>query len=213
MNTTRRVGGVLLGPIVVFAAALVVSQPKLASRTLAKACPFDEAAEWVYLNRANLPSTLEEIETFDMVYRRAIYAVLPAGTREVLWNANLDRFVGRHPELIPTQIKFIRDVQSKLASFLSFSQEDERLQALTSRSREILGDRLALEAFARLGDPSTPTMPNDSEELTEECECAEASDWCLSINIDCIFGECERTTGCGTLWMFVCDGMCELNPE
>jgi hypothetical protein len=47
---------------------------------------------------------------------------------------------------------------------------------------------------------------------TDDCSCSQGSDWC-SISMECGQSACEfQDWGCGTMWIYGCDGDCSLQP-
>ena len=100
----------------------------------------------------------------------------------------------------------------------------EVLQSLdTFRNQVILifARTLGNEAFASLGDTSSPsasavaTKPSDCFLCLPDCDCSTESDWCDWVtNPDpgCKTGfrKCHYyIEGCGTLWQYGCNGLCE----
>jgi len=79
---------------------------------------------------------------------------------------------------------------------------------------QVDGNNVLIESF---------TSNNSSDMKSSEqgtCKCSTTSDWCNSGGGGEFIGHCGKTTpcikgsiGCGTLWTYSCDGMCELGPQ
>jgi hypothetical protein len=44
----------------------------------------------------------------------------------------------------------------------------------------------------------------------KDCKCSQESDWCLSSALECLSYDCSTANhGCGTVWVYNCDGYCQ----
>jgi len=167
------------------------------------------ADEWAQNNVGNLPTTLDGILSYDRTYQRAIFNNSPRSTQVGFWREHLGRFVETHNELTLDQASFLTGLSENLEVYFDAGDDRTSVEALEADARELLGDKLAAAAIANLGESnqlSVAAAPGG-------CSCSVGSDWCTGINTDCLAGGCDRTSsGCGTLWLFNCDGNCKLNP-
>lgn len=61
----------------------------------------------------------------------------------------------------------------------------------------------AREIFAQLGGPEVITRRHHA---AKACECSQESDYCA---LDCTGNGCSLSSyGCGTLWVYACNGLC-----
>ena len=167
-------------------------------------CGFAEAVAWVANHRADLPTDLASLEAFDMVYRRAIVAELPTDIRIKLWQENVEAVISRHDELSANQVTFLENVRDALPAYLA-KPDSAKIEQLAIEARSLLGNDVAHEAIATLGAPS----PSASSRSFEECTCSVISDWC-SAGMGCSGTACDEWApiGCGTGWIWPCDGAC-----
>lgn len=192
--------------------------------------PCTVAARWVESHRALLPTTLEGLSSYPMLYRKAAYRALTTTQRRAVWREHLSTFLGPASPLNARQQASLRGIMTRLDQYVDTTRQSraaQRRDGLTSMQLRVqFGDRLARAMFATLG-PSDPE-PNElvAKALRQtgalrasdpkasiqhpNCACSGASDWCSGSstcngsNIECI----TSGSGCGTFWCYSCDGLC-----
>jgi hypothetical protein len=167
-----------------------------------------KADAWAAANRATLPTGYDQVTSYPMVQRTAIFRALPPAARRNLWTEHFARYSATHPDLNPRQ----RAVLTEAAQALDIACEDQlsqrnhaTLARLRTHAVAAFGEDGALALVATLG----PAEPQSSEPaaVPNDCDCAVASNWCD----DYLY--CDRSCpaggiGCGTLLSYPCDGKC-----
>ncbi|MCU0616627.1 MAG: bacteriocin fulvocin C-related protein [Gemmatimonadaceae bacterium] len=215
MPTTRRWfrNFVATAVVALSVAALAVANPGHAadrgeSISSGEILPFDPNAsceainEWIAVNRERLPSILGAVERYPMRYRRAIVASLPLETRIALWTAHIDVILGSET-LDDDERQFLRATRERIPGWLRLPPDRDADRRIREEAVEALGMELAHRAIATLGRAETRSQ--SSPPL--DCSCSRQSDWC-SAGADCESLSCNVVSGCGTVWMYNCDGLC-----
>lgn len=84
------------------------------------------------------------------------------------------------------------------------SKINEKLSSISARAIELFGNSSAARLLASLG----PGSSLDGYEETEggDCGCSTSSNWCAGECSSLL--PCTRKNGCGTLWLYECNGKC-----
>ncbi|MEV4045372.1 bacteriocin fulvocin C-related protein [Streptomyces sp. NPDC049744] len=196
----------------------------LTGRTPAAAAPATQNADveaWLERNKHNLPTRYAEVTTYTVPYRRAIYTASTPETRSNLWREHLTTYRSSHPALTTTQRNAIDEAITTLTATTLFSQKpepgnttDRSLQKLKKTVIKAFGEQEAKALIAHLGptDEQTTAAPN--------CGCAVADSWCGGTCSPCCHDQlgcncgaynccCHlMSSGCGSLWEYICDGVC-----
>lgn len=188
-----------------------------------------EAYKWVDSHRSELPRSFDEISSFPLNYRRAIYSNLEAGDRAQLWQEQFERAL-QNQDLTETQRKVLLDAIQLVTPELlramksrrggAYSQAKRLVVEFEKEAREAFGNSGAGDLFGRIGPADTETgiiRLRDHANLNKElasavgCSCSDASDYCSSA-FNCASGGCTLIRDeCGTLWTYDCDGQCQSN--
>jgi len=178
--------------------------------------------QWVKEHKATLPGNYDEFVASPSLYRRAIFAALPADVQGKLWIAQLEKYRADHPELNADQLSVVQDALDLLVSpdffairpgtVLWKARVSRPLSELRKSAEAAFGRDAAQAVFGQLGG-----TPEGAFELTRAgglpvkatppCNCSQVSDYCGSGTF-CAAITCVRQTGCGTLWRYACDGLC-----
>jgi hypothetical protein len=170
--------------------------------------PFDPNAsceainQWIALHREVLPSTLSAISRYPMRYRRAIVASLPLDTRIDLWTAHRDMILATRP-LNESQRRFLQDTRVRIPEWHRLPADREAERHLRKAAIDVLGDALAREAISALGEAES--VEDSAPPLA--CSCSRQSDWCAA-GARCESLACNVVAGCGSFWVYQCDGLC-----
>lgn len=194
------------------------------------------AQSWAADNSAELPTTLAEMSALPVSYRRAAFRLLPKTTKISLFREHLEGFATPTSNLTERQKEFVREVAAELEVHFdaNYSGPDSPLDL---RIRELFDVRTAREVFASLG-PDDPAMSGPRlgdkpvsalfarldgvvdlvfpPQTYPDCSCASGSNWCGGSTPKCYLPElsdCVVTWGCGTLFLYECDGLCGKNVE
>lgn len=190
-----------------FSSTAFAASTSLFSGSLIADAGCEEIAEWVEANRGRLPTSLGALSMYPVSYRRAIVGALTNDQKVAVWHAHLQTFLSTQGALGPEQRDFIESVQGRLQAFFADAGTDEELRALQIESMEVLGADLAARVFANVGPAETPLF-GLARLAGIQCACSTSSDWC-SGGYDCYSGPCDATSrGCGTLWLYSCNGLC-----
>jgi hypothetical protein len=191
-----------------------------------------EARAWVAAQGRNLPRTYEEISTFPVNYRRAIYTALLPEEKSALWQQQLelhlsqDRWTQEQRDTLleaiqlatPDTFAVVKDKQN-----WRYRQMIQQIEQLESRARAVFGHDEAAAIFGVLGpvesevtrqsdSPSQRgliTAPMATSTAGTACSCSDRSDYCNSA-YNCTLGGCNTIADeCGTFWSYTCDGLCQ----
>lgn len=178
-----------------------------------------EAQAWVEKNLVTLPQTLREFLAVPGPYRKAVYRRMPPESKSHIWRAHLTAFLDRHPELSWGQEHAIQDAIvfaspdtfriGVVASSQAARALDRRAQALHRRFIDQFGVTLAGGLVGGFGANDSSATDDDGDILGTLCECADADAYCPG-KYQCDQGGCDKTDGgCGTLYLYDCDGLCK----
>jgi len=185
-----------------------------------------QSQSWVESHRAELPTTYEGLSAYPVNQRRAIFRAATPETRSEFWRSHLEQYVADHPALTEKQVEVIQQAL-RLATVEQFGVIDRSksgarpptpdLVDLDKEIRAAFEPAQAGEIFAVLGKPGEGGVaglvivrhgsPGVSDAGTIQCSCSSSSDWC-SGSYSCATANCGQTGGCGTLWLYTCDGVC-----
>lgn len=208
---------------------LLVAISLLGGRSLYGA---DRIAVELHNERADVLAVYAYVRTLSADEAKAHYRTQRAPMQEDLWSVHLERFVDQHPALTADQRAVIFEALGLLASGVIHEARDstgsaavpayEAVSRLEYRAKTMLGRALAQEALSAL-------VPTDSSARVESpaanahaiirtdvgryppCDCSSESSWCDSITNPtpkCKSGGCTPYDGCGTFWLYMCDGIC-----
>ena len=187
------------------------------SDTLVPECEL--AAEWVEANLDALPTTLEAFGEHSITFRRAIYGALDTDVRISLWRENLATVA--HEATSPEQRLFLERVSRDLDVYVLGTAPQSEIAALEEEAKAVLGKPLAGRALVFLGPVPEPvaSVTENGGSIGEaqddpQCACSTKSDFCGfpdTLMISCVqHYPCDETLfGCGFLFLFRCDGLCE----
>lgn len=194
------------------AALLIIGGVAVASATAstlhAEKAECEIAADWVAANGENLPTTLREISTYPMAYRRAIHAALPKAVQMELWHDHIGTFLTAESTLTEEQRAFLKGVNADLAPYFEPATMVAADSALRLRMEASFTREEAVAIFGALGPiPNEVASGAQGVVAADKCECSRSSNYCL--NSYCTAAAaCEIIAGCGTFWQYDCDGKC-----
>ncbi|MBG0816090.1 bacteriocin fulvocin C-related protein [Planomonospora sp. ID82291] len=204
-------------------AGIGVAVSVIAGRTsLAQAAVAPSPADrWVQENRANLPRTYNAFSAYSLEYRRAIFAELSPEECSTLWTAHVKEYRDAHPGMTPEQNKVIEFAVELFGDATTFTVPVaegtyQKVQSLGESAIASFGKDEARALVANLGPQPVRTKPAsvrpDGLALDSACTCKVSDDWCGQYE-RCRGGAygCGQHRGCGTGWIFICDGMCCAN--
>lgn len=203
-NVMGRKGFLKLGAGLAAAAGLVLAgkTPAAAATTGGSEC--EKAGAWVEANKHRLPQDYAGFTAHSMSYRRAIYAELPAAVRSKLWIAHFDRYQASHPNLTASQSKLLTQARRVAADPGGWTKE--RLAELRESAVAAFGLAEAGAILATLGTDPERSSPQG----LPGCGCCIWDVYCGGGScVGTIPPNCrESSSGCGTLWMSPCNGLC-----
>lgn len=167
---------------------------------------------------------LQVIASLPSMSVQVFYETLSPQEKADIWTAHLKEFLASHPDLTAEQRDVILEALGLIALDVFEVQPHDSawewtraaLDRLTMRGRTLLPFATAKAALVDLGYPSSDISGGltaaDDDKI--DCTCSTASDWCdmfTNVNDTCVAGFLECTIlmrGCGTLWLYACDGFC-----
>jgi len=182
--------------------------------------------EWLPEANAPLKVTLSSMAACTQPERKIIYRYLSMEQRKELWRSHWSSFLGEGTKLNAKQQATLRMALSHIDNyFVSVTGGRTGLEtdSLTSkRLKAEFGDSLAIAIFAILGPDQKFTGHNLASLLRAQnsatggpsalqelpyCNCSISSDWCCTGTCSNSV-ECVTQGGCGTAWMYDCNGLC-----
>lgn len=206
--------------------AVVVVVPELQRSDVADARAW--AAGLSHDQRAN---AVEQIGSYTIVKRRALYTTLTMEQRAGLWTRNIREYQEAHPSLSA-------ETQATLEALLAFTtperfgqldkSDDAAILALAKTLKAQIGAEAAQVVLTMPGGP--PVSSSESFITTflrrhfvvvarsRDCACSTASDWCGAPDICMHYKQSGCSVPahehCGTFYHYTCDGECCLpDPE
>lgn len=237
MPTYRHVKWYLAAPTVV--AATVVLVGAISTRH-ESACLI--AVREPLSNHADLPGALARFSECSITERKIAYAELSLSDRRALWQEHLSSFLDPTSTLTPQQQATVRLVISRLDRYFDSPAKGrialERDGLTAKRLKAEFGDSLGKAMFAILGKDErvlghtsgetrvvigkdgAPSIvynePRDSASTKTRiayCSCSQTSDWCCHGTCGTMYEDCIVSFGCGTLWLYWCNGLCEVPTD
>ncbi|WP_157405263.1 bacteriocin fulvocin C-related protein [Actinopolyspora halophila] len=196
----RRLGALPLIAGLAVAASLTKLDPYSGGRN------GDDPSAWAEANRERLPQSYGEVVEYSMVYRQAIFNASSAATKSRLWVEHLRQYGATHPDLSQDQERVLRHAMDVLGDESLYAQssppeQDRVLGGLRQEVAAAFGEETQ-SLIATLGPPELATKAD-----WNDCQCSTSSDYCW---MGCVGSDnCRRIGGCGTGWVYTCNGWCE----
>ncbi len=155
--------------------------------------------------------------------QRTYYNNLPAERKLALWSQKLDQVIDLdiwNSEQQNLLLQLQRELSLELFKNGSLAEKNfkEKFEPdWSSSARKNFAGQLAGEIVQNLGNLSISStgntmkiaIPGGGGSQKEVCECSHFSSYCGFKGWCQSSGSCEfMLSGCGTLWLFACDGMC-----
>lgn len=182
------------------------------------------ADRWVNARVAagTLPTTLPELATVEMPYRKAAFRQLPIAQKRALWRQQVTAFAQSRP-LTPEQAAFVKDDLALIGRSYETQMSRAEYNALVARFLATFTDGKELIAFRHLGGPDVrrftlrAALTRIAPALgASNCECSMYGGGLFVSDCpnDGNYWYCKDDNcygswwGCGFQWMQACDGAC-----
>ena len=191
----------------------------LAGKTPALASKHSKAAQrWVAANMSRLPEHYEELASYSLQYRQAIFAASSPSIRSRFWTEQLQRYRASHPRLSASQANALGRATvfaGNPAHFTAGSSDRpgirKQVNDLHAATVEAFGLTTAYALIGTLGPGeisgglTSSSIPN--------CYCNIGGNWACYGNGNCgcrgpICCFNPTSNGCGPFWQWPCDGIC-----
>jgi len=178
-----------------------------------------------YLTDDGVIETYLSLDSLSMAERKKLVARASAQQSSDLWRLHLSLALITSPSLSPAQqAVIVSAIALADPSLFDTRKRDSEwrgkigpsLQNLQVSARSVFSKDEAVKIFATLGKPIVPSLPTatslsvfvkTSQDFLPSCSCSTHSDWCNTVCTGT--GSCEHSdSGCGTLWMYDCNGQC-----
>ncbi|AHH98039.1 hypothetical protein KALB_4677 [Kutzneria albida DSM 43870] len=195
----------------------VVAGMILAGRTTAfaerKCATIDS---WIEANKERLPEHYDAIIAYPMEYRMAIFSALSTESKSRFWLEHLNRYCTTHPGLTAEQVKVLDSATAIAGTQSTFERTldpdmSRRLGDLKEAAVEAFGYNEARALIATLGPPDESAASRASLLDKPSCQCSDRDNWCSNNQYCGKTNNCQRHKGCGSLGLYVCNGLCK-NP-
>jgi hypothetical protein len=182
-----------------------------ASGAAAPLCVNDVASAWAKEHIGSLPTTLEGVTTYSVVYQKAIMAALPPATQAAIWRDHASSFLTDTRLDAGQRAELVTIVGGFDSLFAKPSPEESR--ELSEKAVKVFGKAMAGEIFGTLSGPRAKMRGAGAG-----CDCSLESDYCdtitgpdgycFPISVIPILACDASNYGCGHLWLQSCNGIC-----
>ncbi len=156
------------------------------------------------------------------------YALLNSDEKLESWNRHFESFISSN-DLTKDQLKFISNFKKQWLQKELFDKTSKRIQKFNLEVPKIKHDAILLFGvkdtyllffdlrlhkknsatllYSRVGDLDVDIIDDDGV-TTSDCKCSQSDPYCNVGN--CENNGCNSSNlGCGTLWLYSCDGVCK----
>jgi hypothetical protein len=113
-------------------------------------------AAWVERHRDSLPTTLAELSSYPISFRRVIVNAVPHDVRVSLWTEHMRTFIGPSSALDAQQQAFVEATIGELPTLLGAPGPNPVLSEWESRAAKLFSREQAGMIFAMVGAPEPP---------------------------------------------------------
>ncbi|GAA0593290.1 hypothetical protein GCM10010174_05510 [Kutzneria viridogrisea] len=171
---------------------------------------------WIEANKERLPEHYDAIIAYPMEYRMAIFSALSTESKSRFWLEHLNRYRTTHPGLTAEQVKVLDSATAIAGTQSTFERTldpdmSRRLGDLKEAAVEAFGYNEARALIATLGPPDESAASRASLLDKPSCQCSDRDNWCSNNQYCGKTNNCQRHKGCGSLGLYVCNGLCK-NP-
>jgi hypothetical protein len=119
---------------------------------------YDGIVAWVKENPDKMPTTLSELSTFPIAFRRVIVNMVSVEHRTAMWREHLESFLGGESKLDEAQRRLVADAIAQLPTLFGSERPvlEQGAKALEDRMREVLTPDQAFWMFGMIGPPEPP---------------------------------------------------------
>lgn len=170
-------------------------------------------------DRAKVFAEYRFMSSLDLTSRKDYYGNLTPSMKTDLWTMHLDTFLKNHQDLTAGQKSVIYYAMGLLSADLV---EDKDLQKdvkdeLDAQIAANFTRAMQAMIFREIGSHETiysgvRASARGVHALIDDCDCTQEHDWCNDLtnpNYMCGNVRCVLHYGCGTLWLYTCDGICQ----
>ena len=120
--------------------------------------PHNEIVAWVEEHRDTLPTTLAELSTFPVAFRKVIVNAVSPEQRTHFWQAHLRTFLEPQAGLTSDQRAFVTETIPLLSSIFGSPQLEAqaKIRLLEERMRHLFSRPQCVAMFGMVGPPEPP---------------------------------------------------------
>jgi hypothetical protein len=120
--------------------------------------PQEEIIAWVEQHRDELPTTLAELSSFPIAFRRVIVNRVSPEQRTRFWQDHLRTFLTPEAGLTTEQQSFVAETIPKLSDIFGSSRPEgqAKMRPLEDRMRQLFTQPQAAAMFGTVGPPEPP---------------------------------------------------------
>jgi hypothetical protein len=171
----------------------------------------EKANKWVRAHADRLPASYNELITYSVAYRKAIFRASAPAVRSNLWVEHVNHYQAAQPALSDGKKLLLRRAATMAATTSIFEpgtarrEAEAQLSGLRAAVTSEFGPDEAYRILAMLGPGARPTARRT---MSEDCQCATADSYCGDNTTCQNLGQCGDVSGCGSFWAYECDGLC-----
>jgi len=124
-----------------------------------------EIRAWVEAHRHELPTTLAQLATFPIPFRKVIVNVASPDLRTALWREHLATFLGDSSALSPEQQAFVSETSEQIPTLLAAPAPNPTIMDWEARMAVPFSRHEASRMFGTVGPPEPPeglSLPPDA---------------------------------------------------
>ena len=120
--------------------------------------PYDEIVAWVEEHREALPTTLAELSTFPVAFRKVIVNAVAPEQRTRFWEEHLRTFLKPEAGLTSEQQIFVAETVPLLRDIFGspLLEAQAKIRPLEQRMRQLLSRHQCAAIFGMVGPPEPP---------------------------------------------------------
>ncbi|HEX8830185.1 MAG TPA: bacteriocin fulvocin C-related protein, partial [Longimicrobium sp.] len=142
---------------------------------------------------------------YSVLYRRAIYDVLPPAQRAALWREQLEGYLAPDKPFNDAQRAAIRDAIAQLPALTANNPDRARADQVANRLYSLIDRPTVRRMIGVLGPLPTP-QARAANAKRPFCDCE--SDYDCGGFGTCTFVQCSFDSGCGPFMGYICTGVC-----
>lgn len=181
---------------------------------LITSCSKNEISQVVDSKKISTEAIQQVLSSDNVESQKAMYRALNKYEKNEIWSQKFIKFLATQ-KLSISQRTFLNNIISDLQPDLfeegtvvrlAFNEKEMRTTAISLFG---MNDAVSLLTSLVISDVSNGNTFVEPGPSADECKCNRDHDWCATY-MYCRKRVCDTGTGCGTLFLYTCNGLCDL---